>query len=57
MINGLIRVLIKMRLLIFLVLSQYELLASCKYGINGCRIESSNTWYNNCQLGKNVTEN
>ena len=46
-----------MRLLIFLVLSQYELLTSCKYGINGCRIEFSKTWYNNCQLGKNVTEN
>ena len=53
-INYLITVLIKMQLLIFLVFSQYGL--ACKYGIIGCKIAFSNTWCNNCQSSKAVTE-
>ena len=44
-----------MRLFIFSVFSQYGL--ACKYGIFGCRIAFSNTWCNDCQLAKAVTEN
>ena len=43
-----------MRLLILLAISQYGL--ACKKGIIGCRIEFSDTWCNNCRLGKAVTE-
>ena len=54
-INYLIIVLIKMRLLVLLVFSQYGL--ACKYGIIGCRTAFSNTWFNNNQSGRAVTEN
>ena len=47
-------ILISMRLLIFLVFSQYDLV--CKYGIMGCRIAFSDTWCNNWQSDKAVTE-
>ena len=54
---SLIMVLIKMRLLIFLVLSRYG--SACKYGIifqtsihNWIQNWFSDTWNNNCQSGK-----
>ena len=48
-----------MRLLIFLVFNQYGL--AFKYGvifeiIIGWRIAFSDTWYNNCQPDKAITE-
>ena len=54
-------VLIKMRLLMFSVFSQYGL--ACKYGIilqistyNISRILFSDTWHKNCQSSKAITE-
>ena len=44
-----------MRLLVLLIFSQYGL--ACKYGIIGCRTAFSNTWFNNNQSGRAVTEN